>query len=515
MSVIESSDLAGQRILRIEKLNKLKKLGFDVFPSQSAKQYTNDEIISKFEEFNTQTVTLAGRITSLRMHGKLVFMDLTDMSGKIQVYIKADELKGGNQELSFEQLELLDTGDFIEVKGEITKTQRGEISILAHTIKILTKAIRPMPTEMEVKEERYRRRYLDMNLHPEVRARFVRRAIFWEKTREFLTKKGFYEVNIPVLEHTTGGADAKPFQTHYDALGEDFFLRISHELPLKRLIGGGFEKVFDLGPRFRNEGLSEEHLPEHVAMEFYWAYANYKQGMELITDMFRFVMQEVFGTLQFKIKGFDIDLSKEWENLDYTTLLNGRFNIDIEKDSVEKLTKILEEQGVKLDGESNRNRVVDNLWKVIRKTMAGPAFLTGVPKFMSPLAKSSLENPEITERFQPIIAGSELGNGYTELNDPLDQLSRFTEQQGLRDAGDDEAQMLDIDFVEMLEYGMPPTVGWGHSERAFWFFEGVTAKEGVPFPQLKFTIDEVTRKLYPELKEEFDRQEKAKHVETK
>ncbi|MEP7103635.1 MAG: lysine--tRNA ligase [Candidatus Dojkabacteria bacterium] len=514
-TVVESSDLAGQRNLRIEKLNKLRELGINPFPSKSAKQYSNKEIVEKFEEFNGKEIILAGRITSLRLHGKLVFADITDASGKIQLYVKSDELqKEDSNTLSFDELNLLDTGDFIEVKGEITKTQRGEISILAKNIRLLTKAIRPMPTEMEEKEERYRRRYLDMNIHPEVRARFERRAIFWEKTREFLTKKGFYEVNIPVLEHTTGGADAKPFVTHFDALGEDFYLRISHELPLKRLIGGGFEKVFDLGPRFRNEGLSEEHLPEHVAMEFYWAYADYKDGMKLIMDLYRYVMQEVWRTQQFKIKGFDVDLSKEWEILDYLPLLNSTFNVDVINDPVVKLNKVLEEKGVNLEGDINRNRVVDNLWKVIRKTIAGPAFLTGVPKFMSPLAKSNLENDQITDRFQPIIAGSELGNGYSELNDPLDQLERFTEQQGLRDAGDDEAQMLDIDFVEMLEYGMPPTVGWGHSERVFWFFEGVTAKEGVPFPQLKFTIDEATRKLYPELKDEFDRQEKAKHGES-
>jgi lysyl-tRNA synthetase class 2 len=437
-----------------------------------------------------------------------MFIDLVDMTGKIQVYIKNDELRMTNDEcISFDNLNLLDSGDVIEVYGLITKTQSGEISIQAETVRLLTKAIRPLPTDLEDKEERYRRRYLDMTLHPEIRERFVRRSKFWQATRDFMNENGFVEVNIPVLEHTTGGADAKPFVTHYDALNEDFYLRISHELPLKRLLGAGFHKVYDLGPRFRNEGFSDEHLPEHIAMEWYWAYADYRDGMKLTQEVFKYIMEKVYGILKFNMKGFEVDLSGEWEEIDYTTIIKERFGVDIFNDPVEKMTKILKENKVDLGDDVNRMRAVDNLWKLIRKTVGGPSFLVGVPKFMSPLAKTNPKNPELTERFLALIAGTEMTNAYSELNDPLDQLERFMEQEALRVGGDDEAQMLDIDYVEMLEYGMPPACGYGMSERVFWFFENVTAKEGVPFPQLRHDIDDLTKKIYPNI--EFDKKEEA------
>jgi lysyl-tRNA synthetase, class II len=493
---ILSSDLAGQRSLRIEKVSKLRESGIDPYPSRSNKNISNAKISENFEDYESKEVFVAGRIRNFREHGGLIFWDLEDQTGKIQIYIKQDSLK--DSEVTFESLNLLDVGDLVEVKGVVTKTFSGEVSVLAESIKILTKSIRPLPVSLEEKEERYRRRYLDMVIHPEVRERFKRRSKFWEATREFMNKNGFIEINIPILEHTTGGADANPFVTHYDALGQNFYLRISHELPLKRLLGAGFEKVYDIGARFRNEGFSDEHLPEHVAMEWYWAYADYKDGMQFTKELFRYVMNEVYGTLKFSIRGFEVDLSKEWEEIQYVDIIRERFGVDIFNTPVEEMNSILKKHGVELGENINRNRVVDNLWKLIRKTLAGPAFLVGVPKFMSPLAKTNTHNPLLTDRFHPIIAGSELANAFSELNDPQDQLERFVEQQRMRDEGDAEAQMLDIDYVEMLEYGMPPAVGYGHSERVFWFFEGVTAKEGVPFPQLKFEIDNTTRKIYGE-----------------
>ncbi|HVX92695.1 MAG TPA: amino acid--tRNA ligase-related protein, partial [Candidatus Dojkabacteria bacterium] len=289
------------------------------------------------------------------------------------------------------------------------------------------------------------------------------------------------------------------FVTHMDALDQDFYLRISQELNLKRLIGGGYEKVYEIGPRFRNEGLSDEHLPEHIAMEFYWAYSNYKEGMQFIEELFKYVAEKTFGTLKFKLGEFNVDLSKEWEVIEYSEIIKDRFGVDVFNPDMEKIIEILKKNKVKLDGDVNVNRAIDNLWKLIRKTIEGPVFIVHEPKFLSPLAKSLPENPELTERFHPIIAGSEVGNGFSELNDPQDQLARFMEQQNLRDSGDVEAQMLDIDFVEMLEYGMAPTFGYGHSERVFWILEGVSAKEGVPFPPLKVEIDSDTKQIYPEL----------------
>lgn len=496
------SSLIGQRELRLQKLKKLREMNIDPFPANAERTHFTKEFTEQFSELENHDVTVAGRLMNSRTHGKLMFMDLADDSGRIQLYIKQDvinplDLK--TQTLGWEELKLADEGDHVEATGKLTKTESGEISVLVEKFRILSKSIRPLPTEIEDKEDRYRRRYLDMTLHPEVRERFRRRSMFWQAVREFMNSKGFVEINIPVLEHVTGGADAKPFVTHYDALDQDFYLRISHELPLKRLLGGGFDKVYDVGVRFRNEGFSDEHLPEHVAMEWYWAYADAEKGMKLTEEMFRFVMQKVYGKTQFNIKGFEVDLNKDWERIDYLTIIKERFDVDALNEDVNKMNDILKQNGVDLGEDINRNRVVDNLWKVIRKTIAGPAFLVGMPKVFSPLAKSNLKDPEKTERFQALIAGSELCNAYSELNDPIDQLDRFLEQEKLREGGDDEAQMLDIDFVEMLEYGMPPACGFGLSERVFWFFEDVTAKEGTPFPQLKAEIDGLTKKIYPQI----------------
>ena len=287
---------------------------------------------------------------------------------------------------------------------------------------------------------------------------------------------------------------------HMDALDQDFYLRISHELPLKRLLGGGFEKVFDIGPRFRNENYSDEHLPEHVAMELYWAYADWRDGIKFMTDMYRHVIKETFGTLKFKLGKFDVDLEKDWEEWDYAEVINKHYNINVYDCSLEEVKRALSDHKIELERADNKERGIDKLWKNIRKDITGPVWLINTPKFISPLSKVNNDNPNSTQRFQPIIAGSELGNGFSELNDPIDQLNRFVEQQHLHDSGDKEAMMLDIDFIEMLEYGVPPSCGWGYSERVFWVFEGVSAREGVPFPQLRQEIDETTKSIYPNVK---------------
>jgi lysyl-tRNA synthetase, class II len=242
--------------------------------------------------------------------------------------------------------------------------------------------------------------------------------------------------------------------------------------------------------------MDDEHLQEFYDIEWYWAYANYRDNMELVKEIFRHIAKEVYGKTEFTTRGHTFDLADDWEELDYTQLIKDRFGIDIFNDSDKKILKVVEENHIELDGEVNRNRLIDNLWKLARTEISGPAFLINQPKFISPLAKSHDDNEELTERFQPIIAGSELGNGYSEINNPLDQLDRFLEQQSLRDEGDEEAHMLDIDFVEMLEYGMPPASGYGHSERIFWFMEDVTAREGTFFPQMRNEIDKYTKKIY-------------------
>jgi lysyl-tRNA synthetase class 2 len=487
---------------RLHKLDELKALGVNPYPAESHRTHGAGDVVAKFSELEGQTATVAGRIVGIRKFGKLAFIVLKDFSGQVQLFLRAGEvaeLDAANGVMGMKQLPLLDTGDFIEATGEVIKTQTGEISIGVKTLRLLTKSLRPMPTELTNKEERMRRRYVDMNVNQDVRDRFVRRSKFWQATRDFLNQRGFIEINVPVLEHTTGGADANPFVTHMDALDQDFYLRISHELPLKRLIGAGYEKVYDLGPRFRNENYSDEHLPEHVAMEWYWAYANWQDGMKFMEEMYKYVLQETFGTLQFKLKEFDVDMSGEWEVWDYATIIKERYEIDVYESTLDEVKKALLDNKLEVEQTENRARGIDKLWKNIRKDVAGPVWLINTPKFISPLAKSNPDNSQTVQRFQPVMAGSELGNGFSELNDPIDQLNRFVEQQQMRDAGDAEAMMLDIDYVEMLEYGMPPACGWGNSERVFWIFEGVTAREGVPFPQLRSEYDSTTRDLYPQV----------------
>jgi len=491
---------------RLRKLEELRALGVDPYPAKSKRTHTLAEVTGKFDELENKDVTVVGRIAGIRKFGKLGFIVLKDMSGQVQLFLKADTvepLNAAESQVGMNELPLLDTGDFVQASGPVIKTKTGEISVDVRKLKLLTKSLRPMPTKQDGftnKEERMRRRYVDMNVNEDVRERFVRRSKFWQATRDFLNQRGFYEVNVPVLEHTTGGADANPFVTHMDALDNDFYLRISHELPLKRLLGGGFEKVYDIGPRFRNENYSDEHLPEHVAMEWYWAYADWRDGMQLMTEMYRYVLKETFGTLQFKLGNFEVDLEKEWEEWDYADVIQSRYGIDPYHTTIADVKAALKENNLEVEKTENLARGIDKLWKNIRKDVAGPVWLINTPTFISPLSKTNPDRPETVQRFQPVIAGSELGNGFSELNDPVDQYNRFIEQQKMRDEGDEEAMMLDIDFVEMLEYGMPPACGWGFSERVFWIFEGVTAREGVPFPQLRHEVDEVTKGIYPEAK---------------
>jgi len=491
---------------RIRKLKALKELGIDPYPAESHRTHNAEDVKSQFKHLEGHSVTVAGRIMGIRKFGKLAFIVVRDFSGQIQLFLQANTVENhteGSNNIGLSQLSLLDTGDFIEASGKVIKSKTEEISIEVVKLCLLTKSLRPMPSVVDGftnKEERLRRRYVDMNVNRDVRDRFVRRSRFWQATRDFLNQNGFIEINIPVLEHTTGGADANPFVTHMDALDQDFYLRISQELPLKRLLGGGYEKVYDIGPRFRNENYSDEHLPEHIAMEWYWAYADWNDGMKFIEDMYRYVLEQTFDTLQFHINDMDVDMNGKWEVWDYSKVIKDRYNIDVFDSSIDDIKKTLADNKLEVEQTESRARGIDKLWKNIRKDVAGPIWLVNTPKFISPLSKANPDDNRTVQRFQPIIAGSELGNGFTELNDPIDQLGRFVEQQDMRDAGDDEAMMLDIDFVEMLEYGMPPACGWGNSERVFWVFEGVTAREGVPFPQLRHEIDQTTHEVYPEVK---------------
>ena len=502
---------------RLRKLEEIRARGIEPYPAKSERNTKIAEVVNHFDEKQGQEVVVAGRIVAIRSFGKLAFIKLRDYSGEVQIFMKASDnsdhsiplghAQGRSAEpavleegvaqnlLGIKEIKLLDIGDFIEARGVVDKSQTGEISVFADHVRLLTKTLRPLPEQFTNKEERYRRRYVDMNVNPEVRERLVRRSKFWQATRDYMNSHGFIEINIPVLEHTTGGADAQPFVTHMDALDEDMYLRISHELPLKRLLGGGFEKVYDIGPRFRNEGVDDEHLPEHIAFEAYAAYENYEDGMKFYEEMIKYVCRETWGTQKFNVGGFEIDLDCEWPKYRYADLLREKYDVDVFNPDRDQLIRVLlenwkaedlkREEFMKKLENTTTPHLIDDVWKLIRKTSAGPYWVVEEPLSLSPLAKKSSENPLVTERFHPVIAGTEMGNGFSELNDPLDQLARFEEQQAARDAGDAEAQMLDRDFVEMLEYGMPPACGWGNSERNFWLLEGVSGREAVPFPIIK------------------------------
>lgn len=468
------------RKIRFEKVKKIRSLGINPYPSKAPSKL---EKISNAKTIGKEMV-VAGRIWSVREHGNCCFADIKDETGKIQLFLQKKKL--GEK---FKLIELLDIGDFVWAKGEVIKTKSGEISIDVVDHGILTKSIRPIPSTwhgLKDIEARYRQRYIDLLLNDELKNLFKKKTVFWHSMREFLYEKGFLEVETPVLECTVGGADANPFITHHDALDIDLYLRISMgELWQKRLMVAGFEKTFEIGRQFRNEGISREHLQDYTQMEFYWAYADYEDSMELVEEMYKYVAKKTFGELKFKIDKFEIDLSKPWKRIDYTKTLLEQTGVDISKAKIDEIEAKLVELKVPFEKKATKGRLIDTLWKSIRRSIAGPAFLVGHPVEVSPLAKRKEDNPEITERYQVIIAGSEMGNGYSELNDPADQAERFEEQQKMRDKGDKDAQMHDHDFVKALEYGMPPATGFGVSERLFSFLADKPIRETVLFPLLK------------------------------
>lgn len=424
---------------------------------------------------------------SIRLHGGSAFADIFDGTGRVQAYLKKDDLPEGAFDLF---VNTADSGDFIEAMGTAFLTKRGEQSLLGQSWRMLAKSTRPLPGEwygLKDEELRYRLRYLDILLNEKSTEIVRKRSVFWNTFRSFLLERGFVEVETPVLENTTGGAEARPFTTHHNALDIDLYLRISAgELWQKKLLVAGLPKVFEIGRIFRNEGMSAEHLQDYTQLEYYMAYADYKIGMEMTKDLYRLVAEKTFGTTKFTIKGFEVDLAGEWQMYDFCELIREGYGIDPLECSLEDVEASLKKHQISYDPKMiSVERGVDFLWKKIRKTIGGPGFLINVPVYMEPLAKRSEENPKVVERFQVILAGSEMGKGFSELNDPEDQKERFLKQQALREAGDEEAQMADMDFVEALEYGMPPAFGFGVSERLFSFLMDIDVREGQIFPLMK------------------------------
>ena len=470
------------RQVRAEKLAKIKNLKIDPYPAKSHKKQTIADCLKS----QGREVVTAGRVMAIRTHGGSSFMDLVDESAKIQLFFSKSQLSNVNCQL----LELLDIGDFIQVAGEVQKTKAGEITIFVKDFKLLTKSIRPIPQSfygLKDIEIKLRKRYLDLIVNPEVRELFTRKAKFWNAVRSFLINNDFLEVETPALESIPGGADARPFITHHNALNQDFYLRISLELYQKRLLVGGFEKVFEIGKIFRNEGIDAEHLQDYLQMEFYWAYADYNDLINFVEKYYRFIVKETLGTATSNYQSITIDWEKEWKKIDYLDAFKQETGADITKNpTTEELYKLAEKVGAKPAKKMGQGRLIDLIYKkTIRPKLIQPSILINHPVAVSPLAKRSKENPYSVERMQILVAGTEVGNGFSELNDPVDQKARFEEQQKMRAAGDEEAQMYDEDFIEALEYGMPPAAGFGLSQRLFAVLVDKPIRETVFFPTIK------------------------------
>lgn len=474
------------RTTRLHKLELLKKAGMNPFPSSVPRTFCLGDAKKSFADYEKsgKEVSLAGRIMAIRGQGAILFAVLYDGKGKFQAVFKKDEI---DEKLFSLFTDAIDIGDFISVTGTFFTTQRGEESILVKSWTIATKALLPLPEKwhgIQDTDERYRKRYLDLLMNEEIRELLIKKSKFWDVTRSFLKEKGFIEVETPTLEVTTGGAEATPFKTHHNDYDLPVYLRISvGELWQKRLMAAGFPKTFEIGRIYRNEGSSPEHLQEFTNMEFYWSFADYNDGMELVQEMYRKIASEVFGTTKFTTRGHTFDLADEWVKIDYTDEIKKQTGIDILTASEKEITKKLQDLKVSYEG-TNKERLIDTLWKYCRKNISGPAFLINHPLIVAPLAKSVSEK-EVAQMFQPIIAGSEVGRGYSELNDPVDQKERFEAQQKLVDSGDSEAMMADHEFVEMLEHGMPPTCGFGFGERLFAFMADKPTRELQMFPLMR------------------------------
>lgn len=471
---------------KLEKLENIKNAGMEAYPQSCERTMTNTEALEKFEYIKDE-ITLVGRVKSLRVMGNVVFAHIEDGSGKIQLFLSKKIVGDDAYKLFAKNVEI---GDFVEARGKLFKTKQDEKTLEVSAWKMLSKNIRPIPTEyfgLKDEEELLRRRYLDLMMNGETREIFVKKNVFWQTTRNFLANDGFLEVQTPVLEHIPGGADAEPFMTHHNALDQDFYLRISLELPLKRLLVGGYEKVFEIGRVFRNEGIDREHLQEFDHVEFYASYWDFEKGMEFTEKLFKEIVFKVTGGFVTRYEEDEIDWEKSFPIVDYFSEFKKETKLDLNDDlSIEVLRAKADELGIKYEKGYGKGKMIDILYKkTVRQKLIQPCFLVGHPIEVSPLAKSDPKNPKKVLRVQLIAGKSELCNAFSELNDPIDQKQRFEEQSAAREAGDTEAQMMDEDFVEALEYAMPPAFGFGMSERFFAFIMNKSVRETVIFPGMK------------------------------
>ncbi len=472
---------------RRKKLDAIRAAGINPYPSCVARSFDIAHAIENFETFtkSAKKVSLAGRVKNLRDQGKIIFADIVDETGKIQLVLKEENMN----DLEFWR-SVVDLGDFISATGSLFATRRGEKSLEVTAIQMASKSLLPLPDKwagLEDEDVRFRKRYLDLVVGAELRDLFRKKMIFWDTFRACLTREGFLEVELPVMENVPGGAEAEPFTTHHNALSTDFYLRISLELPLKKLLVGGFDKIFEIGRIFRNEGIDREHLQDYTQIEFYWAYHDYNDVMALVEKIYKEVIRKTCGSMATVRDGKEIDWSKKWEKIDYAAIFK-KENQGLDPVSADREKLFLRAKDLNLAPEKNagRGRLIDLIYKkTVRPKLFEPCFLVDPPVAIEPLAKRKSDNPDVVERFQIVAAGTELGKGFSELNDPQDQRARFEEQMKLRAAGDKEAQRLDEDFLEALEYGMPPAGGFGVSERLFAVLMDRPIRETVFFPLMR------------------------------
>ena len=461
----EQPSLSEQRLIRRAKLKELQDAGQDPFQiTKFVVKHHSADIKEGFEALEGAMTSVAGRIMSKRGMGKAVFCDLQDGKGRIQLYVRVDELG----EEAFAKFKKTDIGDIVGVEGEVFKTKRGEISVKAHKVTLLSKSLQPLPEKfhgLTDKEMRYRQRYVDLIMNEDVRRAFRIRTAFIKHMRRYLDERDYLEVETPVLNTISGGATARPFITHHNTLDIDMYMRIATELPLKRLIVGGMDRVYEIGRIFRNEGMDPKHNPEFTTVELYQAYADFNDMMDLFEDLLSSAAQKILGTYQVEWQGEQIDLTPGWPRMPMHEAVKQYCGIDFMAiNSDEEAVAAAKSIGVELPETADKtwgNALYECFDQKVEEKLIQPTFITMHPVDVSPLAKRSPKDPRLTERFELFICHSEMGNAFSELNDPIDQRGRFQKQVELRDKGDDEAGMMDEDFLTALEYGMPPTGGLG------------------------------------------------------
>ncbi len=485
----ETNELMRQRK---EKLNEIRKAGIDPYPHRYAPTHTTLEIREEYDDVSetpdeTHRVIIAGRIMTKRDHGKSSFVNLQDSTGQIQIYVRRDGV-GADSYMVYRRF---DVGDIIGASGVVFRTRTGELTVLVDSVELLSKSIRPLPEKwhgLQDKQTRYRQRYADLIMNPEVKEVFVQRTKIVQSIRDMLNERDFIEVETPVLQPIYGGASARPFTTYHNTLDQALYLRIANELYLKRLIVGGFNRVYEFSKDFRNEGMDRDHNPEFTMLELYQAYADYKEIMELTENLIAQTVEELHGTTKITYQEQEIDFTPPWERMSMIESIQKYSSFDPESLSAHELHSTAVDSGIELEGDEPRGEIIAELFDVyVESKLIQPTFIYDYPIEVSPFAKKKPENPEFVERFEFFISGMELGNAFSELNDPIDQRQRFMEQASNLAKGDEEAFMVDEDYLRALEYGMPPTggLGIGIDRLTMLLTDQYSIRDVILFPQMR------------------------------